>query len=137
MKTWTGWVVAALVAIGSASVIAEQAKSPAKRGKSAVTITFASRPSPPKAGENQFDVTVKGADGKPVTDADVAVSFVMPAMPAMKMAEMRSDVKLKPAGAGKYAGSGQVPTAGTWNVTVSVKQSGKELGQKKLKVTAK
>ena len=130
-------MVAAFVAIGSASVIAEQATSPAKPAKSGVTITFASRPSPPKAGENQLDVTVKRADGKPVADADVAVSFVMPAMPAMNMAEMRSDVKLKPAGAGKYAGSGQVPMAGAWNVTVTVKQSGKEIGQKKLKVTAK
>ena len=136
MKTWTGWVVAAIVAIGSASVVAEQAKSASKPLKSALNIAFASRPSPPKAGENQFDVTVKGADGKPVADADVAVSFVMPAMPAMNMAEMRSDVKLKSMGAGKYAGSGQVPMAGRWNVTVSVKQSGKELGQKKLKVTA-
>jgi hypothetical protein len=27
--------------------------------------------------------------------------------------------------------------AGTWNVTVSVKQSGKETGQKKLTLTAK
>jgi nitrogen fixation protein FixH len=137
MKTWTAWVVVPIVAIGSVSVAAEQAKSPATLARSGLTITFASRSSPPKAGENQFDVTLKGADGKPVADADVAVSFVMPAMPAMNMAEMRSDVKLKPAGAGKYAGSGQVPMAGTWNVTVTVKQGGKELGQKTLKLTAK
>src|SRR6266487_828765 len=98
MKTWTAWVIAAMVGIGSTSVaIAGQAKSPAKPAKSGVTITFVSRPSPPKAGENQFDVTVKGADGKPVTDAEVAVLFVMPGMPAMKMAEMRSEAKLKPA----------------------------------------
>jgi nitrogen fixation protein FixH len=80
---------------------------------------------------------VKGADGKPVTGADVSVLFVMPAMPAMKMAEMRNEVKLKPAGAGTYAGSGNVMMAGKWNVTVSVKRGGKELGQKKLTLTAK
>jgi hypothetical protein len=55
-----------------------------------------------KAGDNQFEVMVKGADGKPIAAADVSVVFVMPAMPAMKMAEMRNDVKLKPSGDGMY-----------------------------------
>jgi len=44
---------------------------------------------------------------------------------------------LKPAAAGTYAGTGQVMVAGKWNVTVSVKQGGKEIGQKKLTLTAK
>jgi nitrogen fixation protein FixH len=61
----------------------------------------------------------------------------MPAMPQMKMPEMRNEVKLKPAGDGKYTASGRVMMAGQWNVTVSVKQNGKEIGQKKLTVTAK
>ena len=80
---------------------------------------------------------VKGADGKPVSDAEVSVLFVMPAMPAMKMAEMRNEVTLKPSGPGMYMGSGNVMMAGKWNVTVSVKQGGKEAGQKKLALTAK
>jgi hypothetical protein len=45
-------------------------------------------------------------------------------------------VKLKSAG-GKYTGSGNVMMAGKWNVTISVKQNGKEIGQKKVAVTAK
>ena len=88
-------------------------------------------------GENQFEVMVKDAGGKPVTDADVSLLFVMPAMPAMKMPEMRNEVKLTSAGGGTYTGTGQVTMAGTWTVTVSVKQGGKEIGQKKLTLTAK
>ena len=53
------------------------------------------------------------------------------------MAEMRNEVKLKPSGAGMYMGSGNVMMAGTWNVTVSVKQGGKEVGRKTLALTAK
>jgi hypothetical protein len=95
------------------------------------------QPTDVKSGANDFEVMVKGADGKPVGDSDVSVLFVMPAMPAMKMAEMRNDVKLKASGPGVYIGSGNVMMAGTWNVTVSVKRNGKELGQKKLTLTAK
>jgi YtkA-like len=88
-----------------------------------------------KSGDNQFEVMVEGADGKPIENADVSVLFVMPPMGAM--AEMRNEVKLKPAGGGKYTGSGNVMMAGKWNVTISVKQNGKEIGQKKIAVTAK
>lgn len=94
-------------------------------------------PTSPKAGDNQFEVMVKGADGKPIADADVSVLLVMPAMPAMKMPEMRNEVKLKSAGNGKYTGSGSVAMAGQWNTTVSVKKNGKEIGQKKVRLTAK
>jgi len=88
-----------------------------------------------KSGDNQFEVMVKSADGKPIEKADVSVLFVMP--PTGATAEMRNEVKLKPAGGGKYTGSGNVMMAGKWNVTISVKQNGKEIGQKKLAVTAK
>src|SRR5882672_5278811 len=57
-----------------------------------------------KAGDNQFEVMVKGADGNPIADADVLVLFVMPAMPAMRMAEMRNEFTLKPSGEGVYIG---------------------------------
>ena len=88
-----------------------------------------------KTGANDFEVMVKGSDGKPVSDADVSVLFVMPK--TATMAEMRNDVKLKPSGPGMYMGPGNVMMAGAWTVTVSVKQGGKEVGQKKLTLTAK
>ena len=57
-------------------------------------------------------------------------------MPAIKMAEMRNEAKLKPARDGTYTGPGNVMMAGKWNVTVSVKRGGKELDRKKLTLTA-
>ena len=71
-----------------------------------------------------------------MTGADVSVLLFMPAMPAMKMAEMRNEVKLTHAGAGKYTGTGQVMMKGIWTVTVSVKENGAEVSQKKLTLTA-
>ena len=134
-------IAAASVAVTTLSVVpvspaAAQAKPKAATTKSSLDIMLM-QPKAVKAGENKFEVMVKGPEGKPVADADVSVLFVMPAMPAMKMAEMRNEVKLKPSGAGMYMGSGNVMMAGTWNVTVSVKQGGKEIGQKKLTLTAK
>jgi RND family efflux transporter MFP subunit len=100
-------------------------------------ITFRTVPDPPKTGDNQLEATIKDASGKPIDDADVTVQFFMPAMPAMNMPAMRSEAKLAPAGGGAYRGSGQVMMAGTWNATVSVKQGGKEIGRKKVIVSAK
>jgi hypothetical protein len=57
-------------------------------------------------------------------------------MPAMKMPAMHNEMKLKPAGGGKYTGSGQVTMSGQWTVTVGVSQNGKEIGRKELKLTA-
>jgi len=125
-----------LVMTGSAAA-QTGAKQPGAKPAPPV-ITFKTAPSPAKAGaDNQFDVTVKDAKGQPIADAEVSVILVMPAMPAMKMAEMRNEVKLKPAGGGTYSGTGQVMMSGKWNITVSVKQAGKEIGSKKLTLTAK
>jgi nitrogen fixation protein FixH len=100
-------------------------------------ITFRTVPDPPKTGDNQLEATVKDAQGKPIDDAEVTVQFFMPAMPTMNMPAMRSEAKLAPAGGGVYRGNGQVMMAGRWDATVTVKQAGKEIGQKKLTLTAK
>ena len=140
--TMLGRIAAASIAITTlcvmtvSSAAAAQAKPKPTAAKAGLDIMLM-QPKDVKAGDNQFEVMVKGADGKPISDADVSVLFVMPAMPAMKMAEMRNEVKLKPSGSGMYMGPGNVMMAGKWNVTVSVKQGGKEIGQKKLTLTAK
>ena len=117
---------------------ATQAQATQARSTSSVDITFRGTPSPLRgAAENTFEVTVKDRQGKPVDGADVSLLLYMPAMPAMRMPEMRNEVKLKAAGNGKYTGVGQVMMAGSWIVTVSVKQNGKEIGQQTVTVTAK
>jgi hypothetical protein len=132
-------VVTLVVALAASAPLLAQTKTPStstppKTAPFAITLT--TQPAALKTGENQFTVTVKLA-GKPFDDADVAVTFVMPAMPSMKMAEMRNVIPLKHQSAGVYRGSGQVMMAGKWDVTVTVKQAGKETGSKKLKLTAK
>src|SRR5712691_2878075 len=122
--------------VASASAAQAPAKSSAKAKPARFNIMLM-KPTAAKTGDNQFEGMVNGADGKPVADAEVSVMLVMPAMPAMKMAEMHNEVMLKPAAAGTYTGAGQVMMAGKWNVTVSVKKGGKELGQKKVTLTAK
>jgi hypothetical protein len=132
-----------LVGVGliGATTIAAAQTAPAPKGAAvkpaSPAITLTTKPSPPKTGDNDFTVTVKDSKGQPISGADVSVTFVMPAMPMMKMAEMRNEVKLKPAAAGTYQGKGQVMMAGTWNVTISVKQAGKQIATKTLKLTAK
>jgi hypothetical protein len=107
--------------------------APAQR----VDITFRAQPDPPRTGENTFEVAVKDAAGQPISDADVSVTFFMPAMPTMNMPAMRNSAKLPSAGGGVYRGSGQVIMAGRWDVTVDVSRGGQRLGSRQFAVVAR
>src|SRR5262249_21166878 len=86
-------------------------------------ITFAVEPNPPKgAAENMFHVRVVDGNGKQVPDAEVTVTFMMPAMPAMGMPEMRNSFKI-PYVQGMYMGKSNIPMAGSWNVVVEAKRN--------------
>jgi nitrogen fixation protein FixH len=110
------------------------AQQAAASQKPTLNIMLTSKPSPPKTGDNTFEVMVKDAAGKPVTDAEVTAMFYMAKMG--NMPEMKNNVTLKHQKEGTYVGTGQVMMAGKWDVTVSVKRSGKEIGSKKFPVTA-
>lgn len=136
-----GWLMSANVIPGGV-FMAQSANSAAPRtGRAAASkqpsIVLRSQPTPPKAGDNNFEVTVKDVAGKPISDADVSLAFYMAAMPVMKMPEMRNTVALKHDTSGVYRGSGQVMMAGQWDVTIIVKRNGQEIGTKKAKLTAK
>jgi len=126
--------VAALLS-AMAVVATGAAQQPTAGQKPTLDIMLTSKPSPPKTGENTFEVTVKDAAGKPITDAEVSALFYMGAMGAMP--EMKNTVTLTHQKEGRYVGTGQVMMAGKWDVTVSVKRAGKELGSKKFPITAK
>jgi membrane fusion protein, copper/silver efflux system len=101
------------------------------------TLTLQSEPAPPKGGsEGTFHVKVTGPDGKPVTDAQVRMMLVMPAMPSMGMGEMRSAVDLAWNGS-EYVGKGNVAMAGPWNVTVEARRNGQLLGIYRTRFDAK
>src|SRR5918998_6287396 len=89
------------------------------------TVTLSTTPNPLGLGQNRFDVTVTDAKGQPVTNAEVALSLVMPADPKTKHPEMRTEGKLNNFGGGKYNGVTMVTMAGTGNMTVTAALEGK------------
>ena len=131
VKTSVAVAAITLISVWSASAQTTANPTPKMAGPEIMLM----QPTAPKSGDNQFQVMVKGTDGKPINDADVSVVLLM--SKTATMAEMRNEVKLKPSGNGMYTGPGNVMMAGTWNATVSVKRSGKEIGQKKVTLTAK
>jgi len=102
-----------------------------------VDITLTSQPAQPIVGDNTFEASVRDADGKPITDAEVAAVFYMAAIPAMKLPEMKNTVTLEHQQEGRYVGTGHVRMAGQWDVTVIVKRGGKEVASKKFPVSAR
>jgi Cu(I)/Ag(I) efflux system membrane fusion protein/cobalt-zinc-cadmium efflux system membrane fusion protein len=96
---------------------------------------FSTVPSPPSKGENKVRVKLS-ANGAPVAGAQVTVTFFMPAMPAMGMAAARTVVKLEDKGGGLYEGSGELPTGGTWQVTLVAQKDGQTLATRQMSVNA-
>ena len=136
-KTRFGFAAAAaaiVLAITIAIPLPAAAAQATTSKKPTVDIMLTSKPSPPKTGDNTFEVMVKDAAGKPITDAEVTAMFYMPKMGAMP--EMKNNVTLKHQKEGTYVGTGQVMMAGKWDVTVMVKRAGKEIGSKKFPLTA-
>jgi len=93
-----------------------------------IKFTFRSDPETARGNSDAtLYVTVLDASGKPVTDVQVKVTLIMPAMPAMGMGEMRAASSLVWKGS-DYAGTIKIPTAGSWNVEVNASRNGQLLG---------
>ncbi|HUY93812.1 MAG TPA: FixH family protein [Terracidiphilus sp.] len=102
----------------------------------AMQISLTTEPSTPRKGANTVQVQLTGADGKPVTGAQVTATFSMPAMPAMGMGAMRAVATLADRGQGVYAGPLQLGSGGTWQVTIVVVRNSQTVATKQLSVTA-
>jgi Cu(I)/Ag(I) efflux system membrane fusion protein len=88
--------------------------------------------------DNAFQATLIDASGKPVSDAHVTVTVVMPAMPAMNMPEMKNSFELPWVAARQmYVGSGKVPMAGNWTVLVEAQRNGSVIASSHTRLTAK
>jgi len=93
-----------------------------------IKFTFRSDPETPRGNSDaRLHVTVLDASGKPVTDVQVKVTLIMPAMPAMGMGEIRAATDLTWGGS-EYVGTINVPSAGSWNVEVNASRTGQLLG---------
>lgn len=116
---------------------ATQATPAGSNTSAQLDIAFRSVPQPAKTGANEFEAIVKDSGGAPINDADVSVHLFMAAMPTMSMPALRSETKLTAAGSGVYRGTGQVMTAGRWDVTVTVMRNGQRIGTKALSLVAR
>ena len=107
--------------------------------KDAVQIQLHSDADPLKTGQdNAFRATLTDASGKPIADAQVRVTLVMPAMPSMNMPEMKSQFQLQWTAASQtYTGSGQPPMAGTWTVVAEATKNGKVIASTRTHLNAR
>ena len=93
-------------------------------------------PSTPRKGTNLYRVKLMGADGAPVTGAQVSVRSYMPGMPQMGMAAMNVITPLSEKGGGIYEGQAQLDSGGTWQLTVTAIKNGNAVATKQLSMNA-
>ena len=101
-----------------------------------IAIAFSTSPATPRKGGNTVRVRLTGGDGKPVTGAQVNVSFFMPAMPAMGMAAEHASAALTEKGNGSYQATIQLPAGGTYQVTVTARRGGQTIASQQLSADA-
>jgi RND family efflux transporter MFP subunit len=100
------------------------------------SIEFTSDPNPLVRGHNKVIVTLRDSKGAPISGAQVTVSFYMAAMPAMGMAAMRAQGMATDQGNGVYAASVELPSGGTWGLTIVASKGSNTIATKQLDVSA-
>jgi Cu(I)/Ag(I) efflux system membrane fusion protein/cobalt-zinc-cadmium efflux system membrane fusion protein len=100
-----------------------------------ILIEMNTEPSAPRKGANTVRVKLTGSDGKPLAGVQVRATFSMPAMPAMGMAAIRSEVAFTEKGNGLFEGSVQLESGGTWQVSVTVQRGGQTLAIRQLSLS--
>lgn len=99
-------------------------------------IDLTTDPSPPRKGANIVRIKLAGPDGKPMSGVHATATFFMPAMPAMGMAAEHAVATLADKGNGVYEGPVQLPSGGTFSVTITVQRNGATIATKQLSVNA-
>jgi Cu(I)/Ag(I) efflux system membrane fusion protein/cobalt-zinc-cadmium efflux system membrane fusion protein len=100
------------------------------------SIEFTSEPNPLVRGHNKVIVSIRDSKGGPISGAQVTVSFYMAAMPAMGMAAMRAQGIAEDQGNGTYAASIELPSGGTWGLTIVASKGGNTIATKQVDVSA-
>jgi Cu(I)/Ag(I) efflux system membrane fusion protein/cobalt-zinc-cadmium efflux system membrane fusion protein len=99
-------------------------------------IEFSTEPLSPRKGTNLYRVKLSGADGTPVTGAQVSVRSYMPGMPQMGMAAINVVTALSEKSGGMYEGQANLESGGTWQLTVTAMKNGAALATKQLSLNA-
>lgn len=100
-------------------------------------LSLRTEPDPPRHGDTTFIVSVRDAEGTPVTDAEVLVRLYMPPMPSMNMPAMSAEAPLVHTGDGVYRGRLNVSMAGRWDATVVVSRRGAPLASRPFAIVAR
>jgi Cu(I)/Ag(I) efflux system membrane fusion protein/cobalt-zinc-cadmium efflux system membrane fusion protein len=100
------------------------------------SIEFTSDPTPLVRGHNKVIAMLRDSKGAPISGAQVAMSFYMAAMPAMGMAAMHAQGIANDQGNGAYAAHIELPSGGTWSLTINASKDGHPLGTKQVDVSA-
>jgi Cu(I)/Ag(I) efflux system membrane fusion protein/cobalt-zinc-cadmium efflux system membrane fusion protein len=112
------------------------AARPAAEAVPQASIEFTSDPNPLVRGHNEMIVTLRDSKGAPLTGAKVTVSFYMAAMPAMGMAAMHAQGAADDQGNGTYAANIELPSGGTWSLTLTASKNGQPIATKQVDVSA-
>lgn len=100
-------------------------------------IAYRTDPDPVRGGAPaKFGVQLVDATGRAITDAQVRVTLVMPAMPSMSMPEMRAMTDLSWNGK-EYSGTINVPVAGSWNTSIEATRGAQVLASQHVRLTAR
>ncbi len=113
-----------------------EAGAAAATAGSKASVVLVTEPDPPRKGSNLIRIKLIDADGAPVSGAQVTVTFLMPAMPAMGMAAMRVPVTLGEQGDGVYQGHVQLASGGTWQVAILASKNQRTIASRQLSVSA-
>jgi multidrug efflux pump subunit AcrA (membrane-fusion protein) len=100
------------------------------------SIDFTSDPNPLVRGHNKVVVTLRDSKGAPISGAQVTVSFYMAAMPAMGMAAMRAQGAAVDQRNGTYTADIELPSGGTWSLTITASKGGDTIATKQVDVSA-
>ncbi len=104
--------------------------------KPTTQLEFSTEPSTPHKGTNLYRVKLTGADGAPITGAQINARSYMPGMPGMGMAAMNVLTPLIEKGGGIYEGRVNLDSGGTWQLTVTANKNGTVLATKQLSLNA-
>lgn len=110
-------LVMVLVLVAGVAYAKEEYKK--KAGEYSVTITLDKTPS---VGKNDVTVSIKDAQGKDVTDANVVVEYSMPPMPGMGPMNYRTKAVLK---GNSYQAVINLSMAGPWTINAKITRGGK------------
>jgi hypothetical protein len=77
---------------------------------------------PPILGDNKIEITIKDAEGVPITDAKVLVNYYMPPMPRMAPMNYKTKADLKD---DKFKAKMKLIMAGPWIIAVKITRGGK------------